>query len=151
MSRAFKIIPDERTNSLIVLAGPLQMNQIQDIVAKLDIQPPNATSRIHVYRLKNAQALEMLQVLSSLLGGGGTPTTLSPTTGKGSLGRGSALGMFNGLGSGVGGGGYGGYGGGGYGGYGGGGYGGGCGDGYGSYPYNNNYWANNNGWNNNGW
>jgi general secretion pathway protein D len=118
---AFKIIPDERTNSLVVLAGPLQMNQIQDIVAKLDIQPPNATSRIHVYRLKNAQALEMLQVLSNLLGGGGSPTTLSPTTGKGSLGRGSALGMFNSLGGGMAGGGYGG---GGYGGYGGGGYGG---------------------------
>jgi general secretion pathway protein D len=121
---AFKIIPDERTNSLIVLAGPLQMNQIQDIVAKLDIQPPNATSRIHVYRLKNAQALEMLQVLSNLLGGGGSPTTLSPTTGKGSLGRGSALGMFNGLGSGMAGGGSGGFGGGygssGYGGLGGG-------------------------------
>jgi general secretion pathway protein D len=121
---AFKIIPDERTNSLIVLAGPLQMNQIQDIVAKLDIQPPNATSRIHVYRLKNAQALEMLQVLSNLLGGGGSPTTLSPTTGKGSLGRGSALGNFNGLGSGMAGGGSGGFGGGygssGYGGLGGG-------------------------------
>ncbi|HEY2484936.1 MAG TPA: type II secretion system secretin GspD [Candidatus Binataceae bacterium] len=121
---AFKIIPDERTNSLIVLAGPLQMNQIQDIVAKLDIQPPNATSRIHVYRLKNAQALEMLQVLSNLLGGGGSPTTLSPTTGKGSLGRGSALGMFNGLGSGLSGGGGGGYGGYGSSGYGNSGYGG---------------------------
>jgi general secretion pathway protein D len=113
---AFKIIPDERTNSLVVLAGPLQMNEIQEIVAKLDIQPPNATARIHVYRLKNAQALEMLQVLSSLLGGGGAPGTLSPTTGKGSLGRGSALGNFNGLGSGMAGGGYGG----GYGGLGGG-------------------------------
>ena len=92
----FKVIPDERTNSLIVLAGPLQMNEIQDIVAKLDIQPPNATSRIHVYRLKNAGALDMVQVLSNLLGSGGAPTTLSPTTGKGSLGRGSSLGMFNG-------------------------------------------------------
>src|SRR5581483_2085260 len=119
---AFKVIPDERTNSLIVLAGPLQMNQIRDIVAKLDIQPPNATSRIHVYRLKNEQALEMVQVLMSLLSGGGVPTTLSPTTGKGSLGRGSALGMFNGLGSGMAGGYGGGYGGmgGGYGGLGGG-------------------------------
>jgi general secretion pathway protein D len=109
---AFKVIPDERTNSLIVLAGPLQMNQIRDIVAKLDIQPPNATSRIHVYRLKNALALDMVQVLNNLLGGGGAPTTLSPTTGKGSLGRGSALGMFNGGSSLSGGGGYGGYGGG---------------------------------------
>jgi general secretion pathway protein D len=126
---AFKVIPDERTNSLIVLAGPLQMNQIRDIVAKLDIQPPNATSRIHVYRLKNALALDMVQVLSSLLGGGGAPTTLSPTTGKGSLGRGSMLGNFNGLGGGMAGG-YGGLGGG-YGGMGGG-YGG-LGAGYGSF------------------
>jgi general secretion pathway protein D len=132
----FKVIPDERTNSLIVLAGPLQMNQIQEIVAKLDIQPPNATARIHVYRLKNAQALEMLQVLSSLLGSGGTPGTLSPTTGKGSLGRGSMLGAFNGMGSGMAGGfggGYSGMGGGGLGGgmmgssFGGGGFGGGLG------------------------
>jgi general secretion pathway protein D len=122
----FKIIPDERTNSLVVLAGPLQMKQIKELVAKLDIRPPNETAKIHVYHLKNAQALEMVQVLGGLLGGSG-PSQLSPTTGSGSLGRGSALGMFSGgsFGSGFGGGlasgyegGYGGYGGG-YGGYGG--------------------------------
>ncbi|HYL58167.1 MAG TPA: type II secretion system secretin GspD [Candidatus Acidoferrales bacterium] len=113
----YKVLPDERTNSLIVLAPPLQMREIEDIVAKLDVSPPNATSRIHVYRLKNAQALEMVQVLNNLLNGGSGPTTLSPTTGKGSLGRGSSLGMYNGSsfgGSGFGGGG--GYGGGGFGG-----------------------------------
>ena len=100
----YKVIPDERTNSLIVLAPPLQMREIQEIVAKLDVNPPNATSRIHVYRLKNAQALEMVQVLNNLLNGGSGPTTLSPTTGKGSLGRSS----FNGAASGMGGGGFGG-------------------------------------------
>ncbi|HUO04587.1 MAG TPA: type II secretion system secretin GspD [Candidatus Binataceae bacterium] len=101
----FKVIPDERTNSLVVLAGPVQMKQIEEIVEKLDIVPPIATARIHVYRLKNAQALEMLQVISSLLGGGGGPSTLSPSTGKGSLGRGSSLGLYNGssFGSGFGG------------------------------------------------
>ncbi len=109
----YKVLPDERTNSLIVLAPPLQMREIEEIVAKLDVSPPNATSRIHVYRLKNAQALEMVQVLNNLLNGGSGPTTLSPTTGKGSLGRGSSLGMYNGssFGSGFGGGGYGGGGG----------------------------------------
>ena len=63
----YKVIPDERTNCLIVMAPPLQMREIQEIVSKLDVNPPMATSRIHVYRLKNAQALEMVQVLSSLL------------------------------------------------------------------------------------
>jgi len=119
----FKVLADERTNSLIVLAGPLQMRQIKELVAKLDIRPPNETAKIHVYHLKNAQALEMVQVLGGLLGGSG-PSQLSPTSGRGSLGRGSALGMFSGgsFGGGFGGGlassgyGEGGYGGGGYGG-----------------------------------
>jgi general secretion pathway protein D len=137
----FKVIPDERTNSLIVLAPPMQMREIEEIVAKLDVSPPNATSRIHVYRLKNAQALEMVQVLNNLLNGGSGPSTLSPTTGRGSLGRGSSLGNMGGggggFGGGFGGGGYGGGGGfgnnmssasfGGGGGFGGGGYGGGGG------------------------
>jgi general secretion pathway protein D len=60
-----------------------------------------------VYRLKNAQALEMVQVLNNLLNGGGGPSTLSPTTGKGSLGRAS----FNSAASGGMGGGFGGMGG----------------------------------------
>src|SRR5260370_16322660 len=65
------------------------MREIQEIVSKLDVAPTSATSHIHVYRLKNAQALEMVQVLNNLLNGGGGPTTLTPTTGKGSLGRSS--------------------------------------------------------------
>jgi general secretion pathway protein D len=85
----YKVIPDERTNCLVVAAPPVQMREIQEIVQKLDVNPPLATSRIHVYRLKNAQALEMVQVLNNLLNGGSGPTTLSPTTGKGSLGRSS--------------------------------------------------------------
>ena len=114
-SMGYKVIPDERTNCLIVMAPPLQMREIQDIVLKLDVVPPLATSRIHVYRLKNAQALEMVQVLNNLLNGGSGPTTLSPTTGKGSFGRSS----FNDAASGIGSGGFGGIGGGGGGGYGG--------------------------------
>src|SRR5579875_599964 len=109
-SRIFKIVPDERTNSLVVLAGPLQMKQIKDLVAKLDIHSPTATSRVHVYYLKYAQALEMVAVLNGLLGGGGEgPGQLSPQTGRGSLGRssglgfdamgGGALGGFGGMGS----------------------------------------------------
>src|SRR5271167_3330482 len=99
----YKVIPDERTNCLIVAAPPLQMREIQDIVQKLDVNPPLSTSRIHVYRLKNAQATEMVQVLNNLLNGGSGPTTLSPTTGKGSLGRSSFNQAANGGSSGFGG------------------------------------------------
>jgi general secretion pathway protein D len=111
----FSVVPDERTNSLIVLASPLEMRQIKDLVARLDIRSPNETYRIHVYHLKYAPAGEMVDVLNGLLSGSGGPTTLSPQTGRNSLGRGSSLGMSSGFG-----GGFGGYGGGLSGGYGGG-------------------------------
>ncbi len=135
-THGFKIVPDERTNSLIVLAPPLQMRQIKDLVDKLDVHSPLTTARIHVYRLKNAQSAEIVGVISSLIGGGGGGGTLSPVTGRGSLGRGGQ-GMGMGMGSGFGGGGFGGGGyggssfGGGYGGYGGSSFGG--GGGYGGY------------------
>jgi len=111
----FKVLPDERTNSVIAAGGPLQMNQIRELVHKLDIRSPDSMHRIHVYRLKNAAVSEMVEVLGGLLGGGGGIGSLSPTTGKGSLGRSSGIGGgmnsgFGGLGGG--GGGYGGLGGG---------------------------------------
>ncbi len=108
-SRPVKIIPDERTNSLIVMADPLQMKMIKSLIAQLDIHSPTASSHVHVYYLKYAQALEMVSVLGSLLGSGSGPGALSPQTGKGSLGRSSGLGYG---GSGTGGLGLAGYGGG---------------------------------------
>lgn len=98
-SGGFKVVPDERINSLIVLAGPLQMRTIKELVAKLDVHPPNENSRIHVYRLQNAQAGEIVQVLDGLLGGGGAPSTLSPVTGRNSLGRGGSMGGTGSAGS----------------------------------------------------
>ena len=67
---AYKIIPDERTNALIVVAGPLQMRKIKDLVLRLDVPLPFGTGRIHVYYLKYANAFEIVPVLSDLIGGG---------------------------------------------------------------------------------
>ncbi len=100
-TRPVKIIPDERTNSLIVLADPLQMKQIKALIAELDIHSPTASSHVHVYYLKYADSLEMVDVLNSLLGGSGAgPGALSPSTGRGSLGRSSGTGGsgFGGIG-----------------------------------------------------
>jgi general secretion pathway protein D len=132
-STNFSVVPDERTNSLIVLASPIEMREIKDLVEKMDIRSPTQNGRLHVYHLKYAPASEMVQVLDGLLGGSGGPSTLSPQTGKNSLGRGSSLGSMGGssFGTGFGGlgsssGGYGGGSGGGFGGgssFGGGGFG----------------------------
>ncbi len=90
-STSFSVVPDERTNSLIVLASPLAMREIKDLVQKLDIHSPNETFRIHVVHLKYAPAGELVDVLNGLLSGGGGPGTLSPQTGRNSLGRGSSM------------------------------------------------------------
>ena len=137
--RAFKIIPDERTNALILMAGPLEMRRIKELITRLDVPLPLGTARIHVYYLKFANAVEMVGVLGSLIGGGGGGiggiggygmrgglTGRSGTSGRGGYGGGGMGGYggggMGGYGGGMGGGGgLGGYGGGGMGGYGGGG------------------------------
>ena len=98
----FSIVADERTNSLVVLASPLEMRQIKDLVSRLDIHSPNETSRIHVYHLKYAAVGEMVDVLNGLLSGGGGASSLSPTTGRNSLGRSGSGSFGNGFGSGFG-------------------------------------------------
>jgi general secretion pathway protein D len=67
---AFKVIPDERTNSIIALASPSQMRMIKKLIKDLD-KHLEGVSKIHVYALKYANATAMVQVLSDLVGGGG--------------------------------------------------------------------------------
>ena len=84
--KAFRIIPDQRTNSLILLAGPPEMRRIKDLIGRLDVPLPLGTGRIHVYYLKYANAFEMVGVLGSLIGGGGGGGGLGGLGGIGGLG-----------------------------------------------------------------
>lgn len=63
-----RIITDERTNSIIVLAPLATLRQVSKVVSLLDYKR-KGTGRIHVYRLQNADAEEMAQTLSSLTQG----------------------------------------------------------------------------------
>jgi len=65
-----RILPDERTNSLLVLASRQQLADIRSLVQKLDIQV-TGTGRIRVYYLKHADAEELAETLNSLVGSGG--------------------------------------------------------------------------------
>ena len=67
---SYKIIPDERTNALILVAGPLQMRKIKDLIVRLDVPLPYGSGRIHVYYLKYANVYEITPILSDLIGGG---------------------------------------------------------------------------------
>lgn len=99
---SYKIIPDERTNALIVVAQPLQMRKIKDLVVRLDVPLPFGTGRIHVYYLKYANAFEIVPVLADLIGGGGAGGLTPGLLGRGLSGttgfRGGRLGQRGGLG-----------------------------------------------------
>lgn len=59
------IIADARTNSLVLIATPADMEAAQDIIAKLDIPTPAGRGKIHVYYLSHADAEELAQVLTA--------------------------------------------------------------------------------------
>ena len=62
-----KILPDARTNSLIVVANPQDTEMIEQLASQLDIERPLEASNVHVIYLKNAQAKEAAQSLTNAL------------------------------------------------------------------------------------
>ena len=66
--RNYIIVPDDRTNSLIIMARKADIEAISGLVTKLDIPNPRGSDRIHVYFLKNAVAEDLAQTLSELTG-----------------------------------------------------------------------------------
>jgi len=65
-----KLLPDERTNSLVVLAGPNPMAKIKLLVDKLDQRQVRPRENIHIYPLQNAVAENLAKVLMEIPGKG---------------------------------------------------------------------------------
>ena len=65
-----KILPDERTNSLVVLAGPNPMAKVKLLVDKLDQRQVRPRENIHIYSLQNAVAETLAKVLMEIPGKG---------------------------------------------------------------------------------
>ncbi len=59
---------DERTNSVIALAPRVQMQDVRELIQRLDI-PASGGGRIHVYYLQHADAEELALTLNSLVSG----------------------------------------------------------------------------------
>lgn len=102
-----KILPDERTNSVIVVADENTTARIRALVAQLDSKVDLSTNRFYVYRCQHAEATEIAQVLSGLVGGGGAGGIGGDGAGRNSrtsLSSQGGLGMNDGFGGGGGGG-----------------------------------------------
>ncbi len=68
-----KIIADERTNSLILMANEEAFAKVKELIARLDIDiDPASRSQIHVIYLEHANAEDVASVLQSLSGGSGS-------------------------------------------------------------------------------
>lgn len=69
-----KIIPDDRTNSLIILTTETQLASIRDLIQKLDYDTPRAYGNIQVYYLEYANAEDTAKVLTELVSGVRSPS-----------------------------------------------------------------------------
>jgi general secretion pathway protein D len=63
-----KILPDERTNKLVIIADEKSFQRILELIEQLDV-PTTGEGGIHVVFLRNANAEELAQTLSNLAQG----------------------------------------------------------------------------------
>ncbi len=88
--RNVRIITDERTNSLIVLAARAQIEEVRNLARKLDV-PVAGGGRVHVYYLQHADAEELAQTLNSLITGAPSPGAGGAPGGAAGAGQTQAL------------------------------------------------------------
>lgn len=80
-----KIIADDRTNSVIILASNRAIEKVRGLIARLDRKlEEGAEGQIHVHYLKHADAKDLAEVLASL-----TATSLTVGRQAGAAGRGA--------------------------------------------------------------
>jgi len=67
LESSVKILPDTRTNSLIVIANERETATIERLVSTLDVERPSRASNVHVLYLENADANEVAESLTAAL------------------------------------------------------------------------------------
>jgi general secretion pathway protein D len=79
-----KVIPDDRSNSLIVTANRKGLERVLDLVAQLDQEVASdlSRSRIHVRHLKHADSEEVATLLSGILNNSKPSNSRTPASGE---------------------------------------------------------------------
>jgi general secretion pathway protein D len=93
-----KIIPDERTNSVIIVADEDITARMKALISQLDSEVNLSGTRFYVYRCQHASAEELSDVLSGLVGGGGSSGSSKHSGGGSSFNRTGGDGGDTGLG-----------------------------------------------------
>lgn len=63
------VVADVRLNALLLFGNDTTKKAVRELVAKLDVAPPEASSKVNVYYLENTDATEMAKVLDSVVKG----------------------------------------------------------------------------------
>ena len=66
LASPIRVVPYERINALVVLAGGSELARIRELIATLDAEMAKNQGNIHVYYLQNATAAELAKVLNAL-------------------------------------------------------------------------------------
>jgi general secretion pathway protein D len=72
------VMADQRLNALLIFGNETTKASIRELVAKLDVTPPEASSKVNVYYLENTDATEMAKVLEGVVKGISAPATGQP-------------------------------------------------------------------------
>lgn len=64
-----RVLPDDRTNSLIVVGAEQDVDTIRKLVAQLDVERPIGADNVHVTYLRNADANDVAPSLEAALAG----------------------------------------------------------------------------------
>jgi general secretion pathway protein D len=63
--KVFRVLPDARSNALIIVAGSVETAMVQALIEKLDVRLPPGRAQIHVFYLENALAEDLAKVLTA--------------------------------------------------------------------------------------
>ena len=63
------VVADQRLNALLVFGNDTTKKAIRELVEKLDVAAPEASSKVNVYYLENTDATEMAKVLEGVVKG----------------------------------------------------------------------------------
>jgi general secretion pathway protein D len=68
-SASVTVLADTRLNALLVFGNDSIKKSMRELVEKLDVTPPEASSKVNVYYLENTDATEMAKVLDGVVKG----------------------------------------------------------------------------------
>lgn len=90
-TESVKVVADKRTNSVVLLAEPNRLPQLEEIVKRLDSETQFETSGIYISHLRHTNALDIVKTLNAMYRIGVGPEGIPSGGGQGAVKPGQAV------------------------------------------------------------